>query len=279
MELPPPDTETYAALKASIQVHGVLVPLLQRPDGTLLDGHHRQRACEELGITDVPMVTVDPAATDEHVNIMVNALRRSLTPAQRRELVAYGHRAGRSVREIAEELSISKTTVGRDLAISTVPCGTVEEVPRSRRYAAEVKRAAVARVERGEALTDVATDMAVPNNTMSTWVKQATGMTSRELHKAPEPAPDPDVIPADPEHTRQLMYRKHHLKPDRIYESLAHALDGLVMAMSAIGPPDISPAVVAQWDAPIADALKSLRAFHNAVRKHHQQQELSHAAS
>ena len=47
--LPPLTEEEYAALKADIVEHGVLVPIVVDADtGAIVDGHHRQRAWDEL---------------------------------------------------------------------------------------------------------------------------------------------------------------------------------------------------------------------------------------
>jgi ParB-like chromosome segregation protein Spo0J len=77
--LPP---EQYEALKADIARRGVLVPLELDEDGNLLDGHHRARACAELGIDDYPTVVrrgLDEDAKREHV-LKLNLLRRHLGP-------------------------------------------------------------------------------------------------------------------------------------------------------------------------------------------------------
>ncbi len=78
---PLPD-EQYAALKADIARHGVLVPVELDEHGATLDGHHRVRACAELGIADYPTVIrpgMDEQAKVEHV-ITLNLKRRHLGP-------------------------------------------------------------------------------------------------------------------------------------------------------------------------------------------------------
>ena len=42
--------EEYDLLKASIADHGVEVPIIVDQEGNIIDGIHRQRACDELGI-------------------------------------------------------------------------------------------------------------------------------------------------------------------------------------------------------------------------------------
>ena len=41
--------EEYDFLKASIDDHGVEVPIIVDQDGEVVDGFHRQRVCDELG--------------------------------------------------------------------------------------------------------------------------------------------------------------------------------------------------------------------------------------
>ena len=48
----------FDALKESIRQYGVLVPIVRDEVGLLIDGHHRSRACEELGIKNVPTITL-----------------------------------------------------------------------------------------------------------------------------------------------------------------------------------------------------------------------------
>jgi ParB-like chromosome segregation protein Spo0J len=49
--VPPLSDEEFAALKTDIELRGVLVPVEYDEAGSVLDGHHRIRACQELGIT------------------------------------------------------------------------------------------------------------------------------------------------------------------------------------------------------------------------------------
>src|SRR5947209_18155890 len=81
--LPPLPDEQYAALKADIAAQGVLVPVvLDAATGELVDGHHRVRACKELGLKFPPAVKrrfANPRARREEA-IKLNMLRRQLGP-------------------------------------------------------------------------------------------------------------------------------------------------------------------------------------------------------
>ena len=80
----------YELLKASIARVGVLVPVLKDEYGNTIDGHQRERACRELGITDYRIETV-AGLTDEEKRdraFTINLVRRRLNQQQMRELIA-----------------------------------------------------------------------------------------------------------------------------------------------------------------------------------------------
>ncbi len=86
-DMPP---EQFEALKADIVERGVLVPIDVDEHGYILDGHHRYRACVELGITEFPTI-VRPGLSEEDRRIFArksNMLRRHLSRKQVRELIA-----------------------------------------------------------------------------------------------------------------------------------------------------------------------------------------------
>lgn len=116
--LPDLAEEEFAALKADIAERGVMVPVELDEAGNVLDGHHRLRACAELGITDYPTI-IRPGLTEdekrEHV-LALNLDRRHLTREQRRELVATLRADGWSLRRIGEKLNVDPVTVRNDLA-------------------------------------------------------------------------------------------------------------------------------------------------------------------
>lgn len=88
--LPELTVDEFAALKADIAKRGVQVPVEYDEDGNVLDGHHRIRACEELGIEEWPCVTRGDLSEEEKVEhvLSLNLNRRHLTREQRRALIA-----------------------------------------------------------------------------------------------------------------------------------------------------------------------------------------------
>jgi ParB-like chromosome segregation protein Spo0J len=114
--MPALSDDDYAALKADIEARGVMVPVEYDEHGTVLDGHHRVKACHELGIEQWPRL-VRRGLTDEGKRAHARALnlaRRHLTQAQRRDLVAGQLRETPQLsdRQIAAMLGVSPSTVG-----------------------------------------------------------------------------------------------------------------------------------------------------------------------
>lgn len=109
--------EEYEALKADIAARGVQVPIEFDESGNVLDGHHRLRACSELGITDYPTITREGMTEEEKIvhAYKLNTARRHLAPEQLREAVAEALRRfpDKSNREIASIMGVSHPTVGK----------------------------------------------------------------------------------------------------------------------------------------------------------------------
>jgi hypothetical protein len=138
--LPALTDEEYAALKADIAVHGILYPVITDEDGAVLDGVHRVRIADELGIE--PPVSQMGHLDEErklHLAVGLNMRRRHLDAERRRELVRRLHEEqGLSVRQLAEVTGWSKSTMARDLETSPF-----EQVMRECEQAAEQVRKAM----------------------------------------------------------------------------------------------------------------------------------------
>ena len=108
--------DEYAELKADIKARGVMVPIEFDEQGNPLDGHHRLKICEELGITDYPKV-IRAGMTEEEKRTharKLNMARRQLSQEQRRDLIREQLRETpeKSDRQIAASLGVSDKTVG-----------------------------------------------------------------------------------------------------------------------------------------------------------------------
>jgi len=85
--LPKLSSEEYEALKESIRKEGMHYPIIVNREGIILDGHHRFRICQELGLE--PKVEVKDFGNSLSEKVFViksNLLRRHLKDFQRAEL-------------------------------------------------------------------------------------------------------------------------------------------------------------------------------------------------
>ena len=88
--MPDLTADEYAELKADIKARGVMVPIEFDEQGNPLDGHHRLKICEELGITDYPKV-IRAGMTEEEKRAharKLNTARRHLSREQKQALSA-----------------------------------------------------------------------------------------------------------------------------------------------------------------------------------------------
>jgi len=89
--MPPLSDEEYAALKADIEENGVEDPIVHDEDLVVIDGHHRVRACRELGVDmdTVPTKAIVGLSDDEKRDkaYKLNLQRRHLEHGQKQEIV------------------------------------------------------------------------------------------------------------------------------------------------------------------------------------------------
>ncbi len=101
--IPPVSAADYEDLKNSIREEGrLLMPITLNQDNVVLDGHHRLRACKELGF---PVSYATKDFTDRPLDelryvVAVNLHRRHLDEFQRAEI---GLKMDKLVRKIAQE--------------------------------------------------------------------------------------------------------------------------------------------------------------------------------
>src|SRR5918995_4722908 len=114
--MPPLSADEYRALKADIALRGVMVPVEYDQDDAVIDGHHRVRACQELGLSDWPRIarTYEREADRRMQARRLNLDRRHLSQESRRALIADELKddPARSNRQIAAGLGVDDKTVG-----------------------------------------------------------------------------------------------------------------------------------------------------------------------
>lgn len=110
------DPATEAALRASIERFGVLVPVVVDQHGQVLDGHHRRKIADEVGakyrVDIVNVADEDEGAAIAHT---LNSDRRHMDADQRRQVVADLRAKGHSLRAIAGAVGVSAPQVMKDL--------------------------------------------------------------------------------------------------------------------------------------------------------------------
>jgi ParB-like chromosome segregation protein Spo0J len=111
------DAATEAALRSSIERWGVLVPVVRDQHGAILDGHHRARIADELGVDyQTTRLVLGDDADRRAVACTLNADRRHLDPKLRRQLEAALRADGHSLRAIAGAVGVDEKQVRKDLA-------------------------------------------------------------------------------------------------------------------------------------------------------------------
>jgi len=92
----------YESLKKSIKDDGLWMPIIVNPDGIILDGHHRFKACLELEIpTKHAVREFENKLLEKRFVIECNLKRRQLNDFQKAEL-------GMVLLEIEQELAAKR---------------------------------------------------------------------------------------------------------------------------------------------------------------------------
>jgi N6-adenosine-specific RNA methylase IME4 len=86
--LPPMSAGEYADLRASVAANGLREPIMLHADGRVLDGRHRQRACESLGVSPAVRTFAGTDAEALTYVLDLNLKRRHLSESQRAMLAA-----------------------------------------------------------------------------------------------------------------------------------------------------------------------------------------------
>jgi len=87
--MPELSAEEYRALKADIKENGIIVPITVDGDGRIIDGHHRYKAAQELGIDDPPIQVRDDLNGDAKRSLAwrLNMQRRHVDGTTKKDLI------------------------------------------------------------------------------------------------------------------------------------------------------------------------------------------------
>lgn len=129
----------YQALKESIQERGIYLPIVVNAQNEILDGHHRYKTCQELGIEPPTILRkFDDPLLEKKFVIEANLKRRHLTDFQKVELgrllepierelaerrmkagtLAPDDARGKTTEKVAEKVGLSTRTYERGKAIA-----------------------------------------------------------------------------------------------------------------------------------------------------------------
>lgn len=208
--LPGLSAEEYEALKADIAQRGVQVPVEYDEDGNILDGYHRVRACQELGITDWPKVVRRGLSEEQKIEhaLALNLHRRHLTREQRREVVARLRMQGWSLRRIADRLGVSDGTVRNDLELA----GAQNYAPATvtgadgKQYPATKPTPAVEVGQERKAGAPAQANQPVPAKVEAEEAKVAPAEASVFAAETPRPALEPPAVVAAPAPKPHVAY-------------------------------------------------------------------------
>ena len=128
--MPPLSPEEYAALEASIREHGIQVPILLDENGVVIDGHHRQKIAQELGVHCPRRILFDKSDAEKRtLALTLNLDRRHLNREQRRALIGESLKADPELSNVQH----AKRTGTSDKTVATVreELESTSEIPRS----------------------------------------------------------------------------------------------------------------------------------------------------
>ena len=112
--------ELFASLRKDIETNGLIgQALVVNPkENTLVDGHHRLRAMQELGYKKVPVIFYEPKDETEHkiLSIALNKKRGNFNEQKLHNLIKSIHDSGRySLEELAEKLGFNNSEIKEKL--------------------------------------------------------------------------------------------------------------------------------------------------------------------
>jgi ParB-like chromosome segregation protein Spo0J len=114
--MPDLSEEDYNALKANIGHRGILVPIVVDEKGCILDGHHRKRIADELGIScPQEMRSGLPDADKVELVVAFNIARRHLTREQKQAVIdrLLQDAPEKSNRQVARVAAVDHKTVAK----------------------------------------------------------------------------------------------------------------------------------------------------------------------
>jgi ParB-like chromosome segregation protein Spo0J len=112
--LPSLSLDEYEALRESIREKGVIEPVVTDEEGNVIDGHHRVKACEELGVKyPTRIIAGFSEEQKQDLSVELNMHRRHLTKEQKKELAVNLRKQGWTQERIGKALGVPQQTISR----------------------------------------------------------------------------------------------------------------------------------------------------------------------
>jgi ParB-like chromosome segregation protein Spo0J len=156
--LPKMSDEEFAELKASIQAEGQHYPIVANENLEILDGHHRFKACTELGIEpDFEVRKFENKLIEKKFVIEANLRRRHLTKFQLVELAVPLLEIEKA---LAKKRQVAGGKNGRNIQLGLAPNDAKPEFKKTKATAAVAKKIGVSTrtFERGKKILEKATE-------------------------------------------------------------------------------------------------------------------------
>jgi len=156
--LPKMSDDEFAELKASIQAEGQHYPIVANEDLEILDGHHRFRACIELGIEpDFEVRKFEDKLLEKKFVIEANLRRRHLNKFQ---LVELGVPLLEIEKALAKKRQAKGGKAGRNMQLGLAPDDAKPVLTKSKATAAVAKKVGVSTrtFERGKTILEKASE-------------------------------------------------------------------------------------------------------------------------
>jgi ParB-like chromosome segregation protein Spo0J len=156
--LPKMSDEEFAELKASIQAEGQHYPIVANENLEILDGHHRFKACVELGIEpDFEVRKFEDKLHEKKFVIEANLRRRHLNKFQ---LVELGVPLLEIEQALAKKRQAAGGKTGRNMQLGIAPDDARPEFKKSKATAAVAKKVGVSTrtFERGKKILEKASE-------------------------------------------------------------------------------------------------------------------------
>ena len=156
--LPKMSDEEFEELKASIHAEGQHYPIVANEDLEVLDGHHRFKACTELGIEpDFEVRKFEDKLIEKKFVIEANLRRRHLTKFQ---LVELGVPLLEIEKELAKKRQVDGGKMGRNMQLGLAPDDAKPVLSKSKATEAVAKKVGVSTrtFERGKKILEQASE-------------------------------------------------------------------------------------------------------------------------